>query len=206
MLAVHASLFTRSSSEPGPASLRKAYTLVEIVVVVAVIALLIGMLVPAIGNARERGRRVSCVSNLGQIGRAFLAYCSNNSDYLPSYPGYGHQMTALATCPDLPSHNWAIWTDPAWGSASVWDIVPLLPTTAEWWMDSQSSYHAIQRLVGGQWLAFLRGTSDSSPYPRLGFATSTDGRSWDYFPQNPVITPSGPGERGGVYRPNFCDL
>jgi len=121
----------------------------------------------------------------------------------PSYPGYGHQMTGLATCSDLSSHNWTIWTDPAWGSVSVWDIVPVLPTTAESWMDSQSSYHAIQRLVGGQWLAFLRGTSNSSPYPRLGFATSTDGRSWDCFSQNPVITPEGAGERGGVYRSNF---
>ena len=70
-------------------------------------------------------------------------------------------------------------------------------------MESQSSYHAIQRLPGGQWLAFLRGTSDSSPYPRVGFATSTDGRSWSYFLNNPVITPEGVGERGGIYRPNF---
>ncbi len=120
----------------------------------------------------------------------------------PGYPGYGHQMTALATCPDLPSHNWTIWTDPAWGSVSVWDIIPVLPTTAESWMESQSSYHAIQRLVNGQWLAFLRGTSYAGQ-ARVGFATSTDGRSWDYFPQNPVITQGGIGERGGAYRPYF---
>ncbi len=120
----------------------------------------------------------------------------------PSYPGYGDQMTALATCPDLSSHNWTIWTDSAWGSVSVWNIVPVLPTTAEPWMASQSSYHAIQRLPNGQWLAFLRGTS-SNGYPRLGFATSADGRSWNYFPENPVITPEGAGERGGIYRSYF---
>ncbi len=120
----------------------------------------------------------------------------------PNYPGYGHQMTALATCPDLSSHNWTIWTDPTWGNVSVWDIVPVLPTTAEPWINSASSYNAIQRLVSGQWLAFVRGTSYAGE-ARVGFATSTDGRKWNYFRQNPVITPEGIGERGGAYRPYF---
>jgi len=118
-------------------------------------------------------------------------------------PGMGHQMTALATTPDLSSHNWTIWTDPVWAEVSVWDIVPVLPTTDEQWMESQSSYHAIQRLPDGQWLAFMRGTPITGG-PTVGFGTSTDGRTWDYFAENPVIAQGKAwAEDSSEYRPKF---
>jgi hypothetical protein len=117
--------------------------------------------------------------------------------------GYGHQMTALATCPDLRSHRWTVLKDPKLGKVSVWDIAPVLPTTQKEWMNSQSSYHAIQRLPDGQWLAFLRGTSVDQ-IVQLGFATSADGRTWNVFPENPVIGQNdGAGVRRGPCRPYF---
>jgi len=120
-----------------------------------------------------------------------------------NHPGRGHQMTALATCPDLSSHNWTIWTDPVWNEVSVWDIVPVLPTTAEKWMESLSSYHAIQRLPDGQWLAFMRGTAVGGG-PTVGFGTSTNGRNWDYLPENPVIAQGKPWAKDSKeYRPAF---
>lgn len=117
--------------------------------------------------------------------------------------GYGHQMTALATCPDLASHKWTVLKDPKVGKVSVWDIAPVLPTTKKKWMNSQSSYHAIQRLVDGQWLAFMRGTSVDQ-IVQLGFATSGDGRKWNYLPKNPVIyqNDEGGGQKG-IYRSYF---
>ena len=132
----------------------------------------------------------------------------------PGVPGEGWQMTALATCPDLSSHNWTIWTDPARGKVSVWNIVPVLPTTDEKWMNGCSSYHAIQRLPaalpglrglpGKQWLAFMRGTNITSGKPTVGFGTSSDGRNWNYFPQNPVIAPGKPWTMDtSEYRPVF---
>ena len=121
----------------------------------------------------------------------------------PNSPGEGSQMTALATCPDLAKNNWTIWKDPARGNVSVWDIVPVLPTTNEQWMKSQSSYHAIQRLPDGRWLAFLRGTNTSGR-PTVGFGTSSDGRKWVYFPENPVIAPGRAWARDSKeYRPVF---
>jgi len=117
--------------------------------------------------------------------------------------GYGHQMTALATCPDLTSQIWTVLKDPKVGEISVWDIVPVLPTTAKEWMNSQSSYHVIQRLANGQWLAFLRGTSVDQ-IVQLGFVTSRDGRKWNYLRENPVIHPNdGGGGQQGIYRPYF---
>ena len=69
--------------------------------------------------------------------------------------GLGPQLTGLATTPDLASHEWTIWEDPLIGTAPQY--VPVLPTTTEQWIESQSSYNAVQRLPNGEWLAFGAG-------------------------------------------------
>ena len=121
----------------------------------------------------------------------------------PRSPGQGNQMTALAVSEDLASHRWRIVRDEALGKVSVHDILPVLPTTKVPWMESASSYHAIQRLPGGQWLAFLRGTPVKG-LPTLGFATSQNGREWRWGKNNPILHPDdgGKGYRG-IYRPGF---
>jgi prepilin-type N-terminal cleavage/methylation domain-containing protein/prepilin-type processing-associated H-X9-DG protein len=62
---------------------RGAFTLVELLVVIGVIAVLIGILMPALSKAREASIRIKCASNLRQIGTAAMNYAAENKGFLP---------------------------------------------------------------------------------------------------------------------------
>jgi prepilin-type N-terminal cleavage/methylation domain-containing protein/prepilin-type processing-associated H-X9-DG protein len=61
----------------------RAFTLVELLVVIGIIAVLIGILVPTLAKARERGLAIVCASNMRQAGIALRMYQSEFKGYLP---------------------------------------------------------------------------------------------------------------------------
>ena len=66
----------------------KGFTLMELLVVMVIIALLVGLLLPALGRAREEARKTQCRSNLRQIGLAMTMYCSDNRGWTPAVYGW----------------------------------------------------------------------------------------------------------------------
>ncbi|MEZ0263650.1 MAG: type II secretion system protein [Phycisphaerae bacterium] len=71
------------SRYPGPRLAARAFTLVELLVVIGIIALLISILLPALSKAREQANRTACMSNLRQIGTALNLYAGENKMNLP---------------------------------------------------------------------------------------------------------------------------
>jgi len=74
-------------------TLRRAFTLVETLLVVAVMALLIGILLPVLGRSKQAARQAVCVSNLGQMGHAAHQY---SLDHSGRYFEYREAVTGAA--------------------------------------------------------------------------------------------------------------
>ena len=62
----------------------KKFTLLELLIVIAIIAILAGLLLPALNKAREKASAIVCTGNQKQIGSGLMMYCNDNDDYLPN--------------------------------------------------------------------------------------------------------------------------
>ena len=101
---------------------RQAFTLVELLVVMAIIAILMGLLLPAVQNTREAANNLSCGNHLRQIGLAFL-----------NYEHLGGSLPPTRIVPLNPDHDDA---DYKYRGGATWAVY-ILP-----YMDQANAYHA----------------------------------------------------------------
>lgn len=85
----------------SPRSLRSGFTLIELLTVIAIIAILAGILIPVVGRVRDQARASVCVSNLRQIGMGIHLYAADNYDRTPPLANPGGQSVGPATVNQL---------------------------------------------------------------------------------------------------------
>lgn len=105
--------------KPAPDGAKRGFTLIELLVVIAIIAILAAILFPVFAKARENARRISCISNLKQLGLGLLQYTQDNDEILVA--NWGGPDGWQASSPSKNRYKWMDSIFPYVKSEQIYD-------------------------------------------------------------------------------------
>jgi prepilin-type N-terminal cleavage/methylation domain-containing protein/prepilin-type processing-associated H-X9-DG protein len=207
-------------SPMSQSSPRKAFTLVELLVVIGIIAVLIALLMPALNSARRSANEVKCMSNLSQITLALLQYVNDNQGwmvecewarYAPGYsskqyapPGVSLNSSGYNNTDVYPSDSQLLgqYTDPQYGQAyngnMYWSYITSKDLSSLWACPEAYSYNSS---LGSQYNANYG--LDTNAYPTIGCDGTATTAPNSYVAAD---IPNGPANQWKLSQVRHCSL
>lgn len=96
-------------------SIRLAFTLVELLVVISIIGLIIALTIPATSAARDRARQAACISNITQVNKATMQYITRNN----YFPGWKNQFQSVTNSSLKVNGSWVAALLPFFGEGAL---------------------------------------------------------------------------------------
>jgi prepilin-type N-terminal cleavage/methylation domain-containing protein len=156
----------------------RAFTLIELMVVITIIGVLAALLFPTFGMVREKARRVSCLSNLKQFSIAIMAYAAENNGWLPPPVDPKPEWIGVSMRNSLMNYG---MTRAQFYCPSLTDYAKTWNTTANWDQTAPNATLAIGFLYFGRRQGFASRLMDNPTNTLLlcDLSRKMNGAQWD---------------------------